>query len=142
MDRYTISYIFYSIAVVFYYDVIFSKFSIKNCRTAKKIDCGNLASSHDDLQTMYHECLNDKLLTVEDQYSHPNGNFKSVLSAVWDAGVEVLGYKLPQKKKNHTNDPVIKSLSIERHKLLLDLNNNNTSLDRSVAPLGVIKLMC
>ena len=53
-----------------------------------------------------------------------------LIEIVRTAAVDTVGYTPKNHNKNFTNDSLVQSMSSERHKLILSLNNNKSS-DRS-----------
>ena len=71
--------------------------------------------------------------------NNPNNQLEELVACIRESADKTVGKLKKQKKQHCSNDPIVKSLSEERHKLRL-LLNNNTSSDRSCLRKNINKL--
>ena len=91
----------------------------------------SLLSCNSDNQITYQQCISE---TLENSCSHElnaNDRMLQLQQCVKTCATKVIGRKATQKRPNYTNDHIVVQLSQQRHKLRLQLNNNDICVDKA-----------
>ena len=95
----------------------------------RKLDITNLVANP-VTKADYQQVVN-QLLLDQSPADNPNEEMNQMISILKQAAEETVGYQKKTQGNHYYNDPGLQDLSARRHKLRLQLLNNNKSADRT-----------
>ena len=78
-----------------------------------------------DVDKNYKAHLVEQLNAAQHPADNVTAKFENIFNSLKTSAAETVGYRKSNRKAHHTSDPLVVSMTEERHNLLNQLNNNN-----------------